>query len=488
MSEQLENLGVDRVSRLILRALWVLDISLALYLIVTTGEVTATNLICVFPAISLTILMKFKLLSSNLQAIVLPYVPAAAVILFGIIIKNTNILQIYVILAGTLSILYFKPKCHAIYSGLVLATVFIGNLAGGNMMDSDTLFSVMMRLLIFLVLGYLITRLGKAHMQKGYEKSIESERLVAELQNTLQLIQSASISLENEVAANDEHMSELQNMNIEITKGVESAVDSIEQQVNGVEEMVSVIEESREKILRSKEISHDMVSTFDEVRVMLEGNSNGLDEIQGSMKTIAKSMEVALESSITLEQSTKKIDVFLEEIAGISKQTNLLALNASIEAARAGSAGAGFSVVADQVKELANMTNKTISNIHEIINELQQSIMETKAQVLSGNSAIQDGEQLADGVGESFNVLKQTIDILSQNIHNEIQNNDDVISYFEHLDKTIVEFSDKVENQHQCMNQVSTSVIDQNQKFLLIIEAMKLIQKLGRELNLIQVS
>jgi methyl-accepting chemotaxis protein len=69
-----------------------------------------------------------------------------------------------------------------------------------------------------------------------------------------------------------------------------------------------------------------------------------------------------------------RIDAIAKNISGISGQTNLLALNATIEAARAGEAGRGFSVVASEVKSLAERSSGSTSEIAKLVTETQQKI------------------------------------------------------------------------------------------------------------------
>lgn len=115
----------------------------------------------------------------------------------------------------------------------------------------------------------------------------------------------------------------------------------------------------------------------------------------------------------SLEESSQKIDQFLESIKGIADQTNLLALNAAIEAARAGDHGRGFAVVADEVRSLANTSSESaerIENEMKRIIEISSSIIEKQKDV---NDVI-DG--CANTAQETQNQLRELSDKASYNV------------------------------------------------------------------------
>jgi len=91
-----------------------------------------------------------------------------------------------------------------------------------------------------------------------------------------------------------------------------------------------------------------------------------------AINALSRNMEQAQKTINSLDAHTVSIGQILEVIKGVSEQTNLLALNAAIEAARAGEAGRGFAVVADEVRQLAHRTQQSTQEIEDTISQLQQ--------------------------------------------------------------------------------------------------------------------
>jgi methyl-accepting chemotaxis protein len=141
---------------------------------------------------------------------------------------------------------------------------------------------------------------------------------------------------------------------------------------------------------------------------LFETSSTALGKIVSGMEGLANEMGSMTDNITGLSEKADRINTFVSTISKISDQTNLLALNAAIEAARAGEAGRGFSVVADEVRALANNTNTSANEVAELVTEIIKSTSETVTSVndiQASNSTMSEG---IEKLNENFSSIVDT--------------------------------------------------------------------------------
>ncbi len=132
------------------------------------------------------------------------------------------------------------------------------------------------------------------------------------------------------------------------------------------------------------------------------------------MKTIADTMENTARVITGLGKRSQEIGRILEVIEEIADQTNLLALNAAIEAARAGEAGRGFAVVADEVRKLAERSVEAAKEIGEVVRQVQQETGDAVETAKAGAVETKQGIQLADKAGLALRSIIDSVARSSQ--------------------------------------------------------------------------
>ncbi|SFC50409.1 methyl-accepting chemotaxis protein [Pseudoalteromonas denitrificans] len=345
--------------------------------------------------------------------------------------------------------------CHQAQSGDVLGSVKISYSLEevDKAINKNTWISAAMLSVIFIIafvgLGFLFRKLfikrlkilGKT-MRLVAQNNDLSLTINDETNDELgRLAKNFNIML-NSFKQNITQVSETSHIIINSAEQIFSAADTTEQailqQKQGTESVAAAINELEASSAEVKNTCHFASEKSDSSNQMAETSMAIANQTEVSINLLANDVRGAAGQVGQLQNQTLEVGKVLEVISSIAEQTNLLALNAAIEAARAGEAGRGFAVVADEVRTLANRTHNSTDEIKRTIEKLQQ---EAKQTVDAMSQSCTEADKRALQVQQVAHSLK------------------DISEQMQEINQLNVQIADATEQQNLAAEEINQSVV-----------------------------
>jgi methyl-accepting chemotaxis protein len=200
---------------------------------------------------------------------------------------------------------------------------------------------------------------------------------------------------------------ELSTVTQEASRGMQQQNNEIEQAATAVNEMTAAVEE----------VARNAVSTSEASNQSTQAAREGRDRVVETVNAIQTMTHDVQNTSLMIEglaTQGRDIGKVLDVIRAIAEQTNLLALNAAIEAARAGEAGRGFAVVADEVRALAHRTAQSTQEIEKMVAGIQNGTGEAVSSMAQSNQRTQSTLEMARAAGVALEQITQSIHLINE--------------------------------------------------------------------------
>ncbi|WP_288375808.1 methyl-accepting chemotaxis protein [uncultured Pseudomonas sp.] len=215
------------------------------------------------------------------------------------------------------------------------------------------------------------------------------------LRDTLQLISGSATQLASAAE-------ELNSVTDESARGLAQQNNEIQQAATAVTEMTSAVEEVARNAVSTSEASGEASRSAGDGRDLVIETVGAIERMSSDVQTTARLIE-------DLAGQSRDIGKVLDVIRGLADQTNLLALNAAIEAARAGEAGRGFAVVADEVRALAHRTQQSTSEIERMIGSIQGGTEHAVESMRTSTDRAESTLNIARGAGLALDTITSAV-------------------------------------------------------------------------------
>src|SRR5438132_251136 len=257
-------------------------------------------------------------------------------------------------------------------------------------------------LLSFAVGAFLAWRLGSSVVTPIQQLAEFSERLAA-----------GDARARADIQSNDELGYISENLNRAVAKVAKANTnqEASESLQRSITELLAVINQVSNNAEASAEAARRALDAAEQGNRAVRDTLDGMQRIRASVQATAKKIK-------SLGDRSLEISEIINVINDITEQTNLLALNAAIEAARAGEAGRGFAVVADEVRKLAEHSRSATKDIAALIKAIQAETNEAVIVMEEGTKEVEGGASLADQAGRALdaisNVVRQSAELVQE--------------------------------------------------------------------------
>lgn len=279
----------------------------------------------------------------------------------------------------------------------------------------------------------------------------------------------AANRLEGMVAAISAAATELSAQIEQSDRGAAESSQRLAEAATAMNQMNATVQEVARNASSAATVSAETRSNAEDGQKILADAMSSIEQVQKVSRELKEDMSA-------LHGHTRNISQIMNVISDIADQTNLLALNAAIEAARAGEAGRGFAVVADEVRKLAEKTMASTSDVSQAITAIQGSAQQSVNRMEEALSSVEQATNLAQQSGDALHHIVKNVEDTADQVRAIATASEEQSAASEEINQSISTVNEMSSQTTQAMNEAAKAISDlaqQTERLSSLIDDMK---------------
>lgn len=481
--------NIHRVNLFNVRLIWIFSFLLTVQAFVITGPRRGLLVLAITGATGLasTAMLVFKL-HYKAASILIPLCPYISGTLLAIIEGGSKKIFIIYLVTACMAALYFDRSSLILYSVVqnilfIACNFFLRLPVLGNQMEPKEGVTQLVMMDTGIVVLYFLSKWSHEYFQKASANEKKSTELFLELQHTFEVIAQASATLHERVGFFMQSIETASHSSDSVTQGIQDMAKGTSEEAAAILAISDMMREAHTKLSFVNEQSKAIESISAEVKNSTHANRQDVDNLKEEMSTIRKAVEQGLQTMNDLGKTMEHVNEFIESINGIAQQTNLLAVNAAIEASRAGEAGTGFAVVAQEIRNLSAQSNQTSDEISTNIESLTDKAAVALEISQQGTSAVLQGFSGVERLSQSILQMSEAFEKMQRYIEEEYSSIDHLTALFNRIEQQLSKNAAIMQEHSATSEEITAIMSEQNVKMNEMVDSVREIERLSDELK-----
>ncbi|MBR2046311.1 MAG: hypothetical protein IJ958_09285 [Agathobacter sp.] len=293
---------------------------------------------------------------------------------------------------------------------------------------------------------------------RGRSFIIESRARTKEMEKVIEQLALINAELNKNFEVTQGRIDDITQANQQVEIRTNELLDDSNNITNSVSDTIATCDNALDGIEICKDQIHALLDNIHHFEDVLKENESNISTMSSEILSIKDSAYATNEVFDGIQQQMGEIVKVVEQLKAIASSTNMLSLNASIEAARAGAAGAGFAVVAEKVQQLAVDSNKCSNLVEQIVVNMETQVDKTRKQMNESTENVDSSLASIEALNEGFHELLTSFTTLYQNIEEHDTSVSSLSESFDHIHHSVADMATYSEKNQTSIYDIADSI------------------------------